>query len=68
MKPFSCLVDEDDSRAINAAIAYYQVHNRWDDEDGGILIPEGESDLAGAVLGEICRGWLEWMERENSKE
>ncbi len=53
-------LDEDDSRDINQAIATYQRSNRWPtDRGGGVLLPEGDSDLRGAILGEICRDWLE---------
>jgi hypothetical protein len=54
-------LDADDERDINAAIAHYQATQRWDQfgGEGGVFLPEGESDLAGAILGEICRMWLE---------
>jgi hypothetical protein len=50
-------LDEDDARAVHEAIARYQQRSRW--PEGGTLLPDGESDQAGAVLAEICRGWLE---------
>jgi len=50
-------VDELDAAAINKAIA---VHQRRDHEAfGSHILPEGESDTAGATLAEICRDWLE---------
>ena len=52
-------LDDGDYRDLNAAIATYQRRNRWKDEQGGVLIPEGESDLLGAIIGEICRDWME---------
>lgn len=52
-------VDEDDARSIHEAIAHYQATRRWTDAEGGVLLPEGDSDLRGAILGEICRDWLE---------
>lgn len=53
-------LDPDDARDINAAIARYQSSTRWPQSDGGgVLLPEGESDLPGAILGEICRYWLD---------
>jgi hypothetical protein len=55
-------LDDDDARDINRAIAHYQATRRWTAaQGGGVLLPEGESDLAGAILGEICRDWLEDM-------
>jgi DNA adenine methylase len=50
-------LDPDDERAVNTAIATYQRLNRW--PEGGTLIPEGESDLAGAIVAEICRAYLQ---------
>lgn len=50
-------LDADDARDINAAIAHYQRTRRW--PEGGTSLPEGESDMAGAIIGEICRDWLE---------
>jgi hypothetical protein len=60
MKRIVLKVDDDDERAIQGAIATYQKRTRWPEErGGGVLIPEGDSDLPGAILGEICRGWME---------
>lgn len=52
-------VDEDDDRAINEAFAKMQQLNQ--PFGGSDALPEGESDLRGAMLGEICRGWIELM-------
>lgn len=59
MRQLTLNVDDDDERDINAAIARYQKTCRWHDKQGGVMLPEGESDLAGAIIGEICRDWLE---------
>ena len=59
MTTITITVDDDDARAIHEAIATYQRTVRW--HDGGVLLPEGESDLSGAIIGEICRGWLELL-------
>jgi hypothetical protein len=56
MKTLVLRVDADDARDINAAIAVYQRRNHY---MGGCLLPDGEGDMAGRCLGEICRGWLE---------
>ncbi len=52
-------LDELDAGAVHAAIAHYQATWRYRDAEGGVILPEGESDTAGAVLAEICRAWLE---------
>jgi hypothetical protein len=49
-------VDDDDARDINAAIAIFQKRNR---RMHGALLPDGDGDLAGRVLAEVCRDWLE---------
>ncbi len=45
-------VDEDDARAIQAAM---KERRSW-----GIM-PDGESDENTAVVAEICRGWSQWI-------
>lgn len=58
VKRFVVLVDDLDEKAINQAIAVYQRRNQGSDGKG-TLIPEGESSLGGAILGELCRNYLE---------
>ena len=53
-------IDADDELAIHAAIARYQRTNRW--PEGDTLVPEGDGELRGLILGEICRGWMEMIE------
>lgn len=54
------VADEDDFRDIHAAVVRYQVNSRWPEKDGGgVMLGNGESDLLGAIIGEICRDWLE---------
>ncbi len=54
-----CLIDDDDERAVNTAVAHFQASRRWPEaEGGGIMLPDGDSDLRGAILSEICREWL----------
>jgi hypothetical protein len=48
-------LDELDAQAIHRAIAHRQTYR---DQEGCIL-PDNDSDLAGAALAEICRSWLE---------
>lgn len=45
-------LDELDYAAIQKAIAYRQTWGRG-------TMPDSDSNVAGAVLAEICRGWLE---------
>lgn len=52
MKTMTLECDELDYAAIQQAVAQRQ---RW-----GIL-PDGEGDMAGRVLAEICRGWMEML-------
>lgn len=55
-------LDEDDERDVNAAIAEFQRRGaRFD--DGELILGEGESCFPGAILGEICRSWLESLDR-----
>ncbi len=30
---------------------------------GGGLLPDGEGNLAGRIVAEICRGWMEFLDR-----
>lgn len=61
-------LDEDDERDVNAAIAEFQRRGmRWPANDpetpNALILGEGTSCLAGAILGEICRDWLESLGR-----
>lgn len=57
-RAFTCTVDELDALAIDRAIAMFQIDGLRD-KQGALVLPEGESDLRGTILGEICRDWLE---------
>jgi hypothetical protein len=48
-------LDELDATAWNRAVAVRQ----RDRIDGECILPDSDSDLAGTILGEICRDWLE---------
>lgn len=61
MQHFAFKADSDDARAIHQAISEYQSRCRWSDQQGGVLLPEGEGDLQGRILGEICRGYMEYI-------
>lgn len=51
-------LDVDDERDVNRAIAEFQ-RSGARHEDGELVLGEGTSCMAGAILGEICRAWLE---------
>lgn len=57
MKKLTLVLDDDDDRAVQAAIAERQRDSRWPD---GVMLPEGESDLPGAIIAEICRGYVDY--------
>lgn len=53
MPTITLTLDEEDFRTINAEIARRQKRSRW--PDGGAIIPEGQSCIAGALLAEAIR-------------
>jgi len=54
-KTITITLDDDDDRHVAQAIAF-----RQGVRDGqGCIIDQGESCLTGALIAEICRGWLE---------
>jgi len=57
-------LDDLDAAAVNEAIAKRQ---RFRDESGCIL-PDTESNTAGVLIAEICRGWMEYRERSDRGE
>jgi hypothetical protein len=64
MKTLTLVLDDDDERAVQAAMAERQRSSRWDDSDGGVLLPEGDSDLPGAIIAEICRAYVDYRRLE----
>lgn len=57
------LLDDEDFDVIEAEITRRQVASRSIDPTGPTLLPEGESNLAGACLAESIRELVEWRER-----
>lgn len=55
------VVDRQDFSAIQAAITRRQLLGRYPGCTGTTL-PDGDSDLAGAIIAEICRGWMEMLD------
>lgn len=56
MKTITLECDDLDYEWLNDAVAYFQEHNRV---DGELLLADGEGDLKGRILAEICRIWME---------
>lgn len=50
-------LDEDDWSSVNEAIAERQSFR----DKEGCLLPDGDGNLAGRLIAEICRGWLEML-------
>lgn len=53
MKTLTLILDELDHDAIRRALAIRQ---------GWRILPDGEGDIAGRLLAEICRGWEEMLD------
>lgn len=51
------VLDEDDYRDLQAEFAYIQSGIR---DEHGCCLPEGDSNLPGALVGEICRKLQEY--------
>lgn len=67
MPTMTLTLDDDDYAAIQRAITHYQTTQRWDDEEGGVMLPDGESCLAGAILAECCRDLEEYRALYNAE-
>jgi len=65
MKTMTLILDELDHRAVQRAIARRQTFR---DEHGDCIAPLSDSNTAGAMLAEICRGWLEMLDLNRAKE
>ena len=60
MQTITIQVDDADADAIRAAIARRQAMRIG----GKPILPDGDGDLAGRYLAEVCRGWLERTEQD----
>lgn len=58
MKQITLTVDDLDAAMLHRAITDYQRRNR---DRHGVILPDGESDLPGAILAEICRDWIDMV-------
>lgn len=53
-------VDQYDYESILDAVAKYQREHRV---EGELIIADGEGDLRGRILAELCRDWSEYWDR-----
>ena len=60
MRTIHLQLDEGDYRDINAAIARRQRYDKATTVGGG--------NLAGRILGEICRGWMDRLDAASAEE
>lgn len=58
--------DELDAKAIHEAIARHQRRSHM--FGGGSTMPDGEGNMAGRVIAEICRGWMELCDSLHEEE
>lgn len=64
MKRITFEVDDLDFEAIQKAVARRQAAFRV---NGELIIPDGEGDLRGRLIAEICRGWVEFLDKSAAK-
>lgn len=57
MKTFKLKLDDLDYEAVQEAITIRK--SGLFHVDGVLILPEHESELRGALLAEVCRGWVE---------
>lgn len=57
LKTIRLKVDEADYLSITEAIAIRKSGLFY--SNGKLLLPEGDSELTGQLLAEVCRGWVE---------
>lgn len=57
MPEWKCEPDACDRWWIEQTIAIFQADGMRDSH--GLILPDGDSDVRAAILGEICRDWLE---------
>ena len=61
-------VDEDDYRVIQEAIALRQSHPFWREKDGSLILPDGEGDLGGRILAQLCRHYVDTLDVPASRD
>lgn len=59
MKTITLELDDLDYAAVQEAIATRQLYR---------VLPDGEGNLAGRVVAEICRGWMELCDGDEGEE
>jgi hypothetical protein len=64
VRTMTIILDELDYSAVQRCIARRMLFGRsmpgWDCKCS--LLPDGDSDIAGALIAEICRGWEEMLD------
>ena len=61
-------VDEYDYGAIQEAIRLRQTHTFWRMEDGSLMLPEGNGDLGGRILAQLCRHYVDTLDVPASRD
>lgn len=59
MKTMTLEVDQDDFDAIQSAVCRRQAVQ---------CLPDGDGNLVGRIVAEICRGWSERMDAQTGKD
>lgn len=71
LRTITFVLDDDDHAAFQKQVAYYQTRYRVKNEETGKtepLLPEGDSDLLGAIVGEAMRDLDEYRTLYVSRE
>lgn len=55
LRRIELMLDPEDFDTIQTEILLRQTREQWDDEEGGPVLPEGDSNLPGAILAEVVR-------------
>lgn len=65
-RPLILELDEADWETVQSFVADYQAKNHH--RDGGTIVPEGESNLVGAIVAEAVRNMLEYRQMFAARE
>jgi hypothetical protein len=60
LRRIELILDDDDFNTIQAEITHRQVRSRAIAPDSPTILPDGDSNLAGAILAECCRDLIEY--------
>lgn len=56
-------LDEIDYDTVQREIAHRQARSRLINPTGGTLLPDGDSNMVGAIFAECCRDLIEYRDR-----